>query len=252
MSLVGEDLADVVHRDRRADDVARFLTGDTAPLVQVERLAPAALLLGVDTEVVQDVALVHPVTELLEQGQRDVAVLDHLWTAEYPVRGHEQVCAVRQHPRVVEVLRRCLCPMGPANRVPQSTLTEPDPRVGERKIALLASGGRVGRAIGDRRQTPAVPAQRLGVLALPFPDHPSLAEQPDRSTRRPCGAAGRSSARRRPRRSGRSARARRRASRPPPTPHRVRADASSAPRAHVRRSRLPRRVRTCCGRGRRR
>ncbi len=74
MALVGEDLGDVVGGGGGPHDVADQVTGITAPGVEVDRLVPPTVVLGVDPEVVQDVGLAEQVADLLGQGQRLVEV----------------------------------------------------------------------------------------------------------------------------------------------------------------------------------
>ena len=71
--LVGQDLADVVHRHRDACHVADPLEQRPTPLVVVERLRPLAVVVLLDAEVVQHGRLALEIAEILEDREREPA-----------------------------------------------------------------------------------------------------------------------------------------------------------------------------------
>ena len=69
-ALVGQDLADVVHRHRDARHVADPLEERSTPLVDLERVRPLAFPVEIDPEVVELRRLSLEVTEILEDRER--------------------------------------------------------------------------------------------------------------------------------------------------------------------------------------
>ena len=85
VTLVGKDFSDVDDGGRGTDHISGFVAHGAAALVEVERLVPLAVVAGIDTEVVEHVALTDEIAELLVQGKRHLVVLCDLGTSQHRV-----------------------------------------------------------------------------------------------------------------------------------------------------------------------
>src|SRR6266511_3665334 len=147
LALVGDDLALVVLRARDVDDVARTLAQLAAPPVELRGLVPAARVVGLDSEVVDEVGLEDEIAGLLEHGQRQIGVL------LIPL-------AERQAVEVEQVVSVAEC--GPVAR----------------ELELHAAGGPVFPCGGIQRLEPtAIPVERLGIASEALTEDSLLAHQ---------------------------------------------------------------------------
>ena len=182
-SLVGEDLGDVPHDRRRSHDVADSLAQPPALLVVLERIVPAALVVRVDAEVVEDVRLTEQVAQLLVDRQGDAAKVPPFRPAQRRVREVQEVVAVGGALEILDRERGGDDVAAPADALGQLSLAQPHP--GRREAEphevsglLLALRQRLRRGAAVR-----VAAQRADVVALALADDALLEQQRGLATR---------------------------------------------------------------------
>src|SRR4051794_22046214 len=101
--LVELDLADVVRGGRNVDDVADPLAQAAAALVEVSCLVPAALVVRLDPEVVEDAGLADEIADLLEDRQREPPERMAFGISAQRVDDMAEVVRVREVAEVVQV-----------------------------------------------------------------------------------------------------------------------------------------------------
>src|SRR6266545_326636 len=175
LALVGDDLALVVLRARDVDDVARTLAQLAAPPVELRGLVPAARVVGLDSEVVDEVGLEDEIAGLLEHGQRQNGVL-LIPLAERQAVEVEQVVSVAECGPVARELGMLGGAFAPIDALVEASLPELDS--GRRELELHAAGDPVFPCGGIQRLEPtAVPVERLGIASEALTEDSLLAHQ---------------------------------------------------------------------------
>src|SRR6266508_2559819 len=175
LALVGDDLALVVLRARDVDDVARTLAQLAAPPVELRGLVPAARVVGLDSEVVDEVGLEDEIAGLLEHGQRQIGVL-LIPLAERQAVEVEQVVSVAECGPVARELGMLGGAFAPIDALVEASLPELDS--GRRELELHAAGDPVFPCGGIQRLEPtAVPVERLGIASEALTEDSLLAHQ---------------------------------------------------------------------------
>jgi hypothetical protein len=163
MALVGLDLADVVRHRRGADDVADPLAGLSAAPVEVERVVPATLVVGVDAEVVQHLCLPEQVAQLLVDRQREAAEGDSLGAAELGVGDVQQVVRVREAGQVLDCGGVVDDPAAPLDAVAEHALAGAGRRRGKPELDPIDGPLLAFRQRLDGLQGARIPAEGRSV-----------------------------------------------------------------------------------------
>ena len=174
-ALVGEDLALVVLRARDVDDIARTPAQLAAAPVELRGLVPAARVVRLDPEVVDDVRLQDEVAGFLEHRQGEPSVLV-IGLAERHVADVEEEVGVAER-RAVFGGRRVLGRTGaPVETLVEVALPVLDPRRGE--LELNAAREAVHRGRTSSASRPARTRRVLRGSSEALADDALLAHQP--------------------------------------------------------------------------
>jgi len=174
VALVGQDLCLVVRLGSGVGHVASTGLDVLAPAVQRQGLVPAPFEIGLDPQVVQDVALADEIAELLIDRERQVAIAGCLGIAQHAIGGVQEVVGVGEEGPVGGPVGCRGSRQGDPDAVGPAALAKSDPRPVEHQPDAERLR-RTPKSTIEPVLAPGVPGQCPAVVSSSFADDPRLA-----------------------------------------------------------------------------